>query len=56
MNSGMRQNWGKQKKKYIKSQRAFQSSKDRYKLLLSKYVLLHFSSHVASKESDYLVT
>lgn len=35
---------------------AFQSSKDRYKLLLSKNVLLQFSSRIASKQSDYLVT
>lgn len=45
----------KQKRKK-KSQCAFQSSKDGYKLLLSKCVLLQFSSLVASKQSDYLVT
>lgn len=43
-------------KKYIKPQCAFQSSKDGSKLLLSKCVLLQFSSCIASKQSDYLVT
>lgn len=44
------------KQKQKKSDCAFESSKDGYKLLPSKHVLLQFSSRVASKQSDYLVT
>lgn len=43
---------GKQRRKN-KSQHAFQSSKDGYKMLLSKCCLPQFSSCITSKQNDY---